>query len=131
MNGKLPIVNNNVILVKGWFNDTLPRFIQENIIIPKLKISFIHIDCDIYSSTKYVLSSLCDHLEKDCIIVFDELVNYPGFDGNNGELRAFHEFVCENDVSYDWLGMNGTLNGNDSYRHQNVAVIIHNVKKMK
>ena len=129
MNGKFPKVNKNVVLIKGWFNDTLPNFIQQNIIATEQKVSFIHIDCDLYSSTKYILSELRDHLKKDCIIVFDELVNYPGFDGDTGELRAFYEFISENNVKYDWIGMNGVLNGNDTYEHQNVAVVIHSVTK--
>ena len=28
-------------------------------------------------------------INKDCVIVFDELLNYPGFDGDKGELKAF------------------------------------------
>jgi len=28
--------------------------------------------------------------------VFDELVNYPRFDGDKGELKVFYEFVNEN-----------------------------------
>ena len=39
--------------------------------------------------------------------VFDELVNYPGFDGDTGELKAFYEFITENNVNYSWIGMNG------------------------
>jgi hypothetical protein len=38
--------------------------------------------------------------------VFDELVNYPGFDGDTGELKAFYEFITENNVNYSWIGMN-------------------------
>jgi hypothetical protein len=38
----------------------------------------------------------------DCIIVFDELVNYTGFDGDKGELKAFYEFITENKVDYEW-----------------------------
>ena len=54
-NGKLPIVNTNVELIKGWFNETLLPFIQKH---NGKKVSFIHMDADIYSSTKYVLNIL-------------------------------------------------------------------------
>ena len=75
MHGKFPIVNNNVELIKGWFNETLVNFMKTH----DKKISFIHIDVDLYSSTKYVLNTLKNYIDSDCIVVFDELVNYPGF----------------------------------------------------
>tara|TARA_B110001450_G_C17576047_1_gene462870 strand:- start:5 stop:160 length:156 start_codon:yes stop_codon:yes gene_type:complete len=46
-------------------------------------------------------NNLKNYIDKDCIIVFDELVNYPGFDGNTGELKAFYEFITENKVDYE------------------------------
>lgn len=79
-NGNLPHVNNNVELIKGWFSETLLNFIQ----IHNKKVSFIHMDADLYSSTKYILDTLKNYIDKDCIIIFDELVNYPGFDGDTG-----------------------------------------------
>jgi hypothetical protein len=122
-NGNPPLVHNNVVLIKGWFNETLVNFIQSH----NKKVSFIHIDVDLYSSTKYILNVLKDYIDKDCIIVFDELVNYPGFDGDNGELKAFYEFITENNVDYEWIGMNGPLVGDAEYFKQGVAVIIHSI----
>jgi len=124
MNGRLPKVNSNVELVKGYFNETLMNFIQTH----NKKISFIHMDADLYSSTKYVLNTLKDHIDTDCIIVFDELVNYPGFDGDTGELKAFYEFITENNVEYEWIGMNGRPYGMNAYDNQNVALIIRAIK---
>jgi hypothetical protein len=123
-NGDLPIVNSNVVLIKGWFNETLENFIKTQ----NKKVSFIHMDADLYSSTKYIFNTLKDYLDKDCVIVFDELVNYPGFDGDTGELKAFYEFITENEVDYEWIGMNGTPTGMYGYYHENVAVMIHSVK---
>lgn len=119
-----PRTSTNVILIKGWFEDTLPRFIKEH----NQKISFIHIDCDLYSSTKCVLDTVKNCLSRPCIIVFDELLNYSGFDGKTGELRAFYEFVKENNVEYEWIGMNGVPKGLMAKEHQSVAVIIHKIK---
>jgi hypothetical protein len=124
MNGRLPDVNSNVELVKGYFNETLMNFIQTH----NKKISFIHMDADLYSSTKYVLNTLKDYIDTDCIIVFDELVNYPGFDGDTGELKAFYEFITENNVEYEWIGMNGTPYGMHAYDNQNIALIIRAIK---
>jgi hypothetical protein len=122
-NGILPEVNSNVELIKGWFNETLLNFIQTH----NKKVSFIHMDADLYSSTKYIFDVLKDFIDKDCIIVFDELVNYPGFDGDKGELRAFYEFITENKVDYEWIGMNGTPIGMSDHHNQNVALIIHSI----
>ena len=123
-NGNLPIVNDNVVLIKGWFNETLENFIKTQ----NKKVSFIHMDADLYSSTKYIFNTLKDYIDTDCVIVFDELVNYPGFDGDTGELKAFYEFITENEVDYEWIGMNGTPTGMYGYYHENVALIIHSVK---
>jgi hypothetical protein len=122
-NGMLPQVNKNVVLIKGWFNETLLDFIN----LHNKKISFIHIDVDLYSSTKYILNTLKNYIDNDCIIVFDELVNYPGYDGNTGELKAFYEFITENKVNYKWIGMNGVPFDMHGYYHENVALIIHSI----
>lgn len=122
-NGEFPKVNDNVVLVKGLFNETLPEFIRTH----DKKVSFIHMDADLYSSTKYVFDTLKDYIDTDCVIIFDELLNYPGFDGDTGELKAFYEFVTENNVNYEWIGMNGSPTGMLGYKHENVAVIIHSI----
>lgn len=126
LNGNLPNVNNNVTLIKGWFNKTLSEFIKTQ----NKKVSFIHMDADLYSSTKCIFDVLKDYIDKECIIVFDELVNYPGFDGDKGELKAFYEFITENNVDYEWIGMDGTPTGMLGYCHENVAVIIHSINQI-
>lgn len=125
-NGELPEVNSNVVLIKGWFNETLPIFIKEQ----NKKISFLHLDADLYSSTKFIFDCLKTYLDENCLVVFDELVNYPGFDGENGELRAFYEFINENTVDYTWIGMNGVPTGMSGYIHENVALVIHSINKI-
>ena len=126
LDGNLPEVNANVTLIKGWFQDTLPAFLTEQC----KKISFIHIDCDLYSSTKYILNTVKPYLQEGCVIIFDELVNYPGFDGETGELKAFYEFITENNVNYEWIGMNGVPMGLQGYYHENVALRIHSVSSI-
>jgi len=122
--GQLPDVNENVVLIKGWFKDTLPSFMKKQ---GNKKISFLHLDADLYSSTKFILNTLKNNLDKDCVVIFDELVNYDGFDGDKGELKAFYEFIQENTVDYEWIGMDGTPAGMRGYEHENVAMIIHSV----
>jgi len=120
-NGNLPKVNDNVTLISGWFEDTLEIFSKYK----NEKVSFIHIDSDIYSSAKYILNTLKNSIDKGCIIVFDELVNYPGYDGETGELRALCEFIEENNVKYEWIGMNGKIEMfNPAYENEAVAIKI-------
>jgi hypothetical protein len=103
----LPEVNTNVKLIKGWFNETLEEFMKIN---KYKKISFLHLDADLYSSTKYVLDIVKNNIKNGCIIIFDKLVNYKDFDGEKGELRAFYEFIQENNVKYEFIGMDGIVN---------------------
>lgn len=119
--GNLPAVRENVELVKGWFNETLEPFLKNK----NQKITFMHIDCDIYSSTKYVLNTTRKYLAPGCVIIFDELVNYPGYK-DNGELKAFYEFVIENKITFEWLGMFGKI-GMTDVNNQKVAVKILSV----
>lgn len=63
--------------IKGYFERTFQQE-KDNI----TKISILHIDCDLYSSTKISLVTWFDKLEKNGIIVFDEYLNsittFPG-----------------------------------------------------
>lgn len=105
-NKKLPNVNKNVVLIEGLFENTLDNFLNLHL---NKKISFIHLDADLYSSTKYVLDKIKTRLKKGTVIVFDELINYPGYDEENGELLSWYEFITENDIKYEWIGMYGKI----------------------
>lgn len=65
----------NVQLHKGWFDQTLPAFLSTL----KEPIGFIHVDCDLYTSTQCVLSLTAPYLADGAILVFDEYFNYPGW----------------------------------------------------
>ena len=96
--GKLPLVKDNVKLHAGLFEQTLPKFATaytEN-------ISFMHVDCDIYSSTKTVFDVLGPKIKSGTVIQFDEYFNYPGW--RNHEYKAFQEFINNSHLSYDYLG---------------------------
>ena len=121
--GRLPEVNDNVTLIKGWFDKTLVPFLKTN----NETITFIHIDCDLYSSTIYVLETLKKKISNGCVIVFDELVNYPGYLGNKGELRALYEFIKNNEISFEWIGMNGFVGlSRRASKYEKVAIRITN-----
>jgi predicted O-methyltransferase YrrM len=113
----LPKVKDNVTLIKGWFEDTLPDFIEKN----NYDVSFIHIDCDLYSSTKTIFYYLKNNIVPGTVIVFDEFFNYPGWE--DGEFKAFYEFVEECEVAFEWLGF--VIN------HEQVALKVTRIKKDK
>lgn len=94
----LPEVRDNVTLIKGWFDETLPSFIQEHNEI----CAFVHIDCDLYSSSKTVLDYLAGRIVKGTIILFDEYFNYPGWKHN--EFKAFQEFISASELKYEYIG---------------------------
>lgn len=101
--GIIPVVNENVILIKGLFEATLPSFIKEH----NQAVYFIHVDCDIYASTKTLFHFLHDKIANGCVIVFDELINYPDFEQH--EWKAWWEFVVKYNVKFQWLCMNGEI----------------------
>jgi hypothetical protein len=97
MNG-LPRVRDNVVLHKGWFDETVPRFAEQH----PGPIAFLHMDADLYSSTKTVFDGLGDQIVEGTIIVFDEFLYYPGW--QVGEFKAFHEMVEERRMSFEYIG---------------------------
>lgn len=101
LNGNFPMVPSNVQLIKGWFDATLPVFVSEH---KDKKIAFLHVDCDIYSSTKCIFDTLGPMLQNGTVIVFDELFNYPTYEKH--EVKAFHEFLKTNrKFDVEWIGM--------------------------
>ena len=53
------------------------------------------IDCDIYSSTKSVLSFITDLIDDGTILIFDDWLNYKG-NPNYGEQAACNEWLSKN-----------------------------------
>jgi Macrocin-O-methyltransferase (TylF) len=98
--GRLPAVRSNVVLVKGFFEQTLEQFVPA---CGKKVVAFMHIDCDLYSATKTVLDRLAPLLVEGTVIVFDEYFNYPGW--QQGEFKAFAEFIASHGrLDWDYLG---------------------------
>ncbi|GAA4268016.1 TylF/MycF/NovP-related O-methyltransferase [Hyunsoonleella aestuarii] len=113
----LPVVNNNVNLVKGYFNETLPSFILDL----KQEVNLIHIDCDLYSSTVTIFNNISKLIKPGLIIVFDEFFNYPGW--RNGEYKAWIEFVNEHKLKFKYIGY--TYQKNEKFKSgQQVAVML-------
>jgi predicted O-methyltransferase YrrM len=98
--GKLPRCAPNAELVVGLFSDTLPQFTADH----SGDVSFIHIDCDLYSSTRTILECLGMRLAVGSVIVFDEYFNYPGWQLH--EHRAFREFIDQTNRHFEYLCFN-------------------------
>lgn len=88
----------NIQLHKGWFEDTLPGFLDHH----PGPARFLHIDCDLYSSTVTVLGLLTGRIVPGTVIVFDEYLNYPGWQEH--ERKAFAEFLARTGMKYKYLG---------------------------
>ncbi|WP_181701986.1 class I SAM-dependent methyltransferase [Chthonobacter albigriseus] len=99
--GSVPKVRPNVRLHVGWFNTTVPAYAKSE---QGRKCSFLHIDCDLYSSTKAVFDALDDHIGPGTVIVFDEYFNYDGW--KEHEFKAFHEFIARRGLRYRYLAYN-------------------------
>ena len=99
MQGKLPKVPGNVRLHVGWFDKTLPEFL----LTTTENVALLHVDCDIYISTKIIFDILKDRIVAGTVIVFDEYFNYPGW--RLHEFKAFQEFIASSGHRYEYIGM--------------------------
>lgn len=96
--GKLPRVPENVRLHPGSFDTSLPAWLKDN----PGPVAFVHIDCDLYSSTHTILSLLADRIVPGTVILFDEYFNFPNWERH--EYKAFQEFVEKLGIKYTYLG---------------------------
>ena len=96
--GRLPAVRENVRLHQGWFDETVPRFARET----SGPIAFMHVDADLYSSTKTIFRELGSRIVPGTVIQFDEFFNYRGW--QDGEWRAFHELCESHKLTATYLG---------------------------
>lgn len=113
---ELPEVPKNVKLIKGFFKDSIPTWLEKNNID---RIKLLHIDCDLYSSTIDVLFKFNNFIKTNTIIVFDEF--YPWGDEKKytlweeGEYKALYEWTCHFDRSFKIISRS---------RHQQCAIQI-------
>jgi predicted O-methyltransferase YrrM len=106
--GTLAKVPTNVQLHKGWFDSTLPEWTKMN----EGAVSFVHIDCDLYSSTKTIFEQLAPRMVDGTIIVFDDYFGYPNWKSHG--FKAFQEFADKSGAAYTYL----------AYAHRQAAVRI-------
>jgi hypothetical protein len=72
----------DVHLVKGWFDQTLPRF------TPPAPIALFRPDADWYDATLFCLEQLSPHLADGARIIIDDYYTWDGC------ARAVHDFAA-------------------------------------
>jgi len=97
-NGEIPFaVPHNGVIVKGWFDKTLPGFDYG-----KQYARFLNIDCDNYAASVTVLENLREHITAGTVIAFDDYFNEYKFRGET-QFTAWQEFVTQNNIRYEYL----------------------------
>lgn len=93
-----------ISVVKGWYRDVLPR------LPPRLRFAVVHIDCDLYESTKDVLDRLfgAGMLSDGCTILFDNFYCNRG-SPDYGEQRAWNEAHAKWCFRYSDWGPHGVV----------------------
>jgi O-methyltransferase len=76
------------VLHVGRFDAVLPH------VIPAVHptIALLHVDCDLYESTRDVLDGVAPALQDGTVVLFDDWFHYRAHPGR-GEARAFAEFL--------------------------------------
>ena len=86
-------------LVVGLFADTLPGFLASH----PGPVAFVHVDCDLYSSTATVLEHLAPRFVEGTVLLFDEYFNFPGWQDH--EHRAWREHVDRTGIGFEYAGL--------------------------
>lgn len=101
----------NIVFHEGWFKDTIPEWKNTY----KAKISFIHIDSDLYSSAVTILTELNRQIVPGTILVFDDMYGTERYQNwENGEYKAFNEWKQE--FGREAQELNRTEDGEASFR---------------
>jgi O-methyltransferase len=105
--GRIPeTADHRVTFVPGLFQASLRPFLAEY--RPQRQL-VINIDCDLHSSTIYVLASL-DHILDGAVVIFDE------FSNPLHEFQAFHQYIAAFCKDYDVLAASGEYYSNVAVR---------------
>ena len=86
-------------LVVGLFEDTLAHFLDTH----PGPVAFVHVDCDLYSSTVTVLEQLAPRFVEGTVLLFDEYFNFPGWQEH--EHRAWREHVARTGLGFSYAGL--------------------------
>lgn len=84
---------------KGWFSDTVPLMADHQ----EKQLAFMHIDCDLYSSTIDCLFGMNKFIVTGTVLLFDEYVMLNNGEFDDGEHRAVVEWMEKFDRQIEYL----------------------------
>jgi len=102
-----PVKDGRMSFVKGWFQDTLPSFLERFSTDQQI---VVHCDADLYSSTMFVLCKLDTLIKPGVIVIFDD------FSSMLHDYRALEDYTHSFCRTYKVLGAAGRI------YYENVAV---------
>jgi O-methyltransferase len=91
---KLGLLDDRVIMIKGWFRDTMPNF-------PAEKIAVLRLDGDMYESTIDPLKALYDKVSKKGWVIVDDYEWIPACK------QAVHDFLDSRKLKPDIKHIDG------------------------
>lgn len=134
LGGRFPVVRDNVKLVQGLFNESLPPFIKSHYKSRNpVDITYLHIDCDLYAGAIDALTLLDKYIAPGCVLLFDDLINYPDY--RDHEILALWEWLQATGRKLEVVGVKGPLPDKAysmemnppmdmGWHHQSVAFIV-------
>jgi hypothetical protein len=88
----------------GWFKDVLPVPFRE-------QLGLVHLDADLYSSTRDALTGIRDYIGPGTVLIFDELIEWKYWSGKRGTNTNWREgeykALAETGLDVDWLATDG------------------------
>lgn len=82
-------LSDNVELIKGDVTKTVPEYVRSN---PKLKISMLNLDTDLYEPAVTILEHLYPRMVKGGVLILDDYGVFPG------ETRAVDEYFAQKKI---------------------------------
>jgi len=101
--GVIPNIE-NVKFFKGWFENTIHEYLKE-----ADNIGLLHVDCDLYSSTKTIFDNLNKYIKSGTIIVFDEWFYNRDTSCNDHEQKAFYEYVNNYNIKFEFIKVEDSI----------------------
>jgi len=104
--GEPPEVEDNIELIKGWFDESISKWLKENDWQSRhKKIGYLNLDADIYSSTATVLTELNHMIVPGTMIRFDELSCWR-YIFNEASPKNVQRVFYTNWKAHEWKAMN-------------------------
>lgn len=94
----------SITVVPGFFETSLTKTLQDNIVSRAPRVAVLNIDCDIYAPSLLALKFCEPMLAQSTIVLFDDFFSY-GLHPNKGEFRALREFkeAFPKIVFHEWM----------------------------